>query len=68
MHVYLCIICMSDASGSQKRVSDLLEFELQIVRNHTKEVLGIEFRTSRRAASALNHCLSYLFGSPVFYM
>lgn len=37
MHVYMCIMCMLGAHGSQRRVLDPLELKLQ-----TMWVLGIE--------------------------
>lgn len=46
-------MCAS-AYGSQKRVSDSLELELQEVVGHRLWVLGIEL-WSARAASTLNH-------------
>lgn len=31
LHKYVCVICMSDAHGSQKRASDPLKLELGMV-------------------------------------
>lgn len=54
LHVCLCTIVCS-AHISQKRVSHLLEPELQKAESH-HVVLEIELRSSGRAAGALNCC------------
>ena len=58
---YISLMCMNvlpaympGAPGVQKRVSDILELELLMVVSHVW-VLGIEPRSSERAASVLSH-------------
>ena len=46
--------CISVYSRSQKRISDLLELELQAFVDHQVRVLGIELWSSGRAVCAFN--------------
>lgn len=48
--MYVCHMCVTN--GSQRRTSDPLEPELQLL---TMWVVGIEPGSSLRAANALNH-------------
>ena len=60
LYVCLCTLCVPDACGGQKKVSDLLDLELQmIVSCH----VGAESRSSAGAARVLFFFLrfTYLF-------
>ena len=50
----MCTMYMPGAYGGQKRVSDALELELQVVVSH-EWVLGIIPGSFERTASAFNH-------------
>jgi hypothetical protein len=53
LHICLCTVCVPGAHGSQRRVSDPLELELQfVVSCHV--VLGIKPRSSEKVVSSLN--------------
>lgn len=54
MHEYMCMMCMADAHGGQKRVTDPLGLETQKVVSH-QWVLGTTLGSFGRTASALNH-------------
>ena len=52
LYVYLCTMCMSCAHGGQKRASDALGPELQMVVSHP---VGAGTQTSAREVNMLNH-------------
>lgn len=54
LYVCLCTICMPSAHKGQKRLSNPLELEYQIAVT-PMWVLGMETRSSRRAAGILNY-------------
>lgn len=60
MHMYLsvCHMCV-DASGDQKRVSDFLGLELQVIVSHLAWVLGTELESSGR--TTCNFKKSFIF-------
>ena len=60
----MCTMCVLAAHRDQKRVSDSLELELQMVVSHLTWVLEIESQDSGREASALNHEPSLQFPLP----
>ena len=53
LHVHLCTMCVPDSYGDQKRASDLLELELDIL-SDAIWMLGTEPGPSRGSKSALN--------------
>ena len=53
--ICVCVcVCVCGVHGGQKRVSDPLELELQVVVSRLMWVLVTELRSSTRAARALN--------------
>lgn len=55
MYVYMCITCVPDACGNQKKITDSLELELQVVMSCHVDAGNWEPNPSPfgRAASAL---------------
>lgn len=58
MYLSVCHMCV-DASGDQKRVSDFLGLELQVIVSHLAWVLGTELESSGR--TACNFKKSFIF-------
>lgn len=54
VYVCVCKVCGSGACRGQKRGSDHLELEVQMVVNH-HEGVGTETRSCGRATNTLNH-------------
>jgi hypothetical protein len=54
MYVYVCTTFMLGTQGGEKRMLKLLQLHLWMVVSYMW-VLGIEPRSSRTAANALNH-------------
>lgn len=52
LRTWMWTTCEPGALGGQKRMSDPLELELQMIMSHHK-VLGIQPRSSERAVQAL---------------
>jgi hypothetical protein len=50
-----CMLCVYGTDTSQRIASDPLEQELQVVVSCLTWVLGIEFRSSGRVQSTVNH-------------
>ena len=53
--MYAHVLCICSAHGVQKRASQPLEMELEMVMSHPIWALGTEPRSSARSASVLNH-------------
>lgn len=51
----MCLCVCAGTHGSQKRISEPLKLELQVIVNYLMWVLGTKLISSARAPSTLNH-------------